>query len=98
MLKIVVALASALCCLAAGPANAQSQAATIEGLVRQSMATSHLRSLIVQVRSNGSDVYTAAFGESMTGVPATPQMHFRNGAMAFTYMSTLLLTLVDQRR
>jgi CubicO group peptidase (beta-lactamase class C family) len=25
-------------------------------------------------------------------------MHFRNGAMAFTYMSTLLLTLVDQKK
>jgi len=98
MLKIVVPLAFALCCVAVAPANAQSQAATIEGLVRQSMATNHLRSLIVQVRSNGSDVYTAALGESMTGVPATPVMHFRNGAMAFTYMSTLLLTLVDQKK
>jgi len=29
--------------------------------------------------------------DSMTGVPATPDMHFRNGAMAFTYMATLLL-------
>lgn len=98
MLKIVAALALALCCIATAPANAQSQAATIEGLVRQSMTTNHLRSLIVQVRSNGADVYTAAFGESMTGVAATPQMHFRNGAMAFTYMSTLLLTLVDQKK
>lgn len=98
MLKIVAALALALCCIATAPANAQSQAATIEGVVRQSMTTNHLRSLIVQVRSNGADVYTAAFGESMTGVAATPQMHFRNGAMAFTYMSTLLLTLVDQKK
>jgi len=99
MLKVIAAaLVFALCWFGALPANAQSQSATIEGLVRQSMATNHLRSLIVQVRSNGSDVYTAAFGESMTGVPATPQMHFRNGAMAFTYMSTLLLELVDQKK
>jgi hypothetical protein len=36
-------------------------------------------------------VYTGAFGESMTGVPATPKMHFRNGAVAFSYLATLLL-------
>ncbi len=99
MLKVITAaLVFALFWLGALPANAQSQSATIEGLVRQSMAANHLRSLIVQVRSNGSDVYTAAFGESMAGVPATPQMHFRNGAMAFTYMATLLLELVDQKK
>ena len=36
--------------------------------------------------------------ESMSGVPATPAMHFRNGAMAFTYISTMLLQLVDQNK
>lgn len=33
----------------------------------------------------------------MTGVPATEDMHFRNGAVAISYMSTLLLQLVDQK-
>jgi CubicO group peptidase (beta-lactamase class C family) len=56
-----------------------------------------LKSLIVQVRYNGKNAYTEAFGDSMTGVPATPHMHFRNGAMALTYMSTMLLELIDQR-
>jgi CubicO group peptidase (beta-lactamase class C family) len=91
-------LAASLCCFGALPAGAQSKASTIESLVRRSMAEYHLKSSIVQVRSNGSNVDTAAFGESMSGVPATPQMHFRNGAMAFTYMSTLLLEFVDQKR
>ena len=62
------------------------------------MAANHLRAAIVQVRSNGNPVYTRAFGESMTGVPATAGMHFRNGALAFTYMATLLLELVDQEK
>jgi len=31
-------------------------------------------------------------------VPATPQMHFRNGAVAISYVSTLLLKLVDQKK
>src|SRR5258708_33990689 len=34
----------------------------------------------------------------MTGVAATVPMHFRNGAMAFTYVSTMLLELVDQKK
>jgi CubicO group peptidase (beta-lactamase class C family) len=72
--------------------------ATIERIVHGSMARYHLQALIVQVRSNGSNVYSGAFGDSMAGVPATTTMHFRNGAMAFTYMATLLLELVDQKK
>ncbi|CAN5225334.1 serine hydrolase domain-containing protein [soil metagenome] len=34
----------------------------------------------------------------MTGVPATTDMHFRNGAVAFEYVSTLLLQYVDEGR
>jgi len=75
-----------------------ASAAKIANVVRSSMVQNHLKAVIVQVRSNGSDVYTAAFGDSMTGVPATSDMHFRNGALAFTYMSTLLLEFVDQKK
>lgn len=39
-----------------------------------------------------------AYGESMPGVPATPDMHFRNGAFAFTYISAAVGRLVDQGR
>jgi CubicO group peptidase (beta-lactamase class C family) len=62
------------------------------------MAANHLRALIVQVRSNGRNVFTGAFGQSMTGVPATPEMHFRNGAVAFSFMATLLLEYVDRKK
>jgi CubicO group peptidase (beta-lactamase class C family) len=34
----------------------------------------------------------------MTGVPVTLGMHFRNGAMAFSYMATLLLEMVDRKK
>jgi D-alanyl-D-alanine carboxypeptidase len=37
-----------------------------------------------------------ALGESMTGVPATEEMHFRNGAVAISYLGTVLLQLVDE--
>jgi CubicO group peptidase (beta-lactamase class C family) len=54
-----------------------------------------LRALLLRVTIDGEEVVTHALGESMTGVPATPDMHIRNGAVAITYVSVLLLTLVD---
>ena len=34
----------------------------------------------------------------MDGVPATTDMHFRNGAVAFAYVSTLLMVFVDRHK
>ena len=72
--------------------------AQMTSIVRTAMKRDHLRAVIVQVRSNGRNIFTEALGDSMTGVPATPDMHFRNGALAFTYMATLLLEFVDQKK
>ena len=77
------------------PAN---DIATLDQTMRDFMKQYSLKALIVQVRCDGNDIRTLAMGESMTGVRATPDMHYRNGAMAFTYMSTMLLELVDQGR
>ncbi|MGH2583433.1 MAG: serine hydrolase domain-containing protein [Dehalococcoidia bacterium] len=71
------------------------QANQIIALVRDGLEKYHLNAVIVRVTVDGQEVVTAAFGESMTGVPATTDMHFRNGAVAISYVSTLLLTLVD---
>jgi CubicO group peptidase (beta-lactamase class C family) len=71
------------------------QAAAIVAMMRDGMEKYSLRSVIVRVTIDGQEVVTAALGESMTGVPATTDMHFRNGAVAISYVSTLLLTLVD---
>ncbi len=62
------------------------------------MARYDLRAVILRVTIDGQELVTAALGESMTGVPATPAMHFRNGAVAIAYVSMLLLRLVDQGR
>ncbi len=75
----------------------QKQIAEIEKIARDAVNQYDLKSIIVQVKWDGKDVYTAALGESMTGVPAASDMHFRNGAMAFTYMSTMLMELVDEK-
>ena len=60
------------------------------------MAESHLKAVIVRVTNGDKVVITKAFGKSMTGVPATKDMRFRNGAVAFAYVSTLLLQFVDE--
>jgi CubicO group peptidase (beta-lactamase class C family) len=76
----------------------QQQIAAIERIAHDAVKQYHLKSIIVQVRCDGKDVFTGALGESMTGVPAIPAMHFRNGSMAFTYMSTMLMELVDRKQ
>ncbi len=96
----LLAAVLAVVAVAMSPASARAGvpvATTIRNVARASMAVNQLKAIIVQVRSNGRTIYTGAFGESMTGVAATPNMHFRNGAMAFTYMATLLLEFVDRK-
>jgi CubicO group peptidase (beta-lactamase class C family) len=78
------------------PGGNEAQAAAIVALAREAMAKYDLKAVIVRVTIDGREVVTEALGESMTGVPATTDMHFRNGAVAFTYMATLVLQLVDQ--
>ncbi len=81
-----------------GPPVVSPQAAGILRIVRQRLADDHLRAVIVRVTIDGKEVVTEAMGESMTGVPATEDMHVRNGAIAISYVATLLLQLVDENR
>jgi CubicO group peptidase (beta-lactamase class C family) len=73
-----------------------AKADAVMRIVNDVVKQSHLKAAIVRVTENGSEVATLAVGESMTGVPATTAMHYRNGAVAISYVSTLLLKLVDQ--
>jgi CubicO group peptidase (beta-lactamase class C family) len=81
---------------AAPPTSPEADA--IAKIVRDTMAQAHLKSVLVRVTIDGKEVVTRADGESMTGVPATPAMHFRNGAVAISYVATLLLRLVDEKK
>nr|WP_179472740.1 serine hydrolase domain-containing protein [Mycolicibacterium vinylchloridicum] len=74
------------------------KADAIATIVRETMTRAHLRSVLVRVTIDGKEVVTRADGESMTGVPATTAMHFRNGAVAISYVATLLLRLVDEKK
>src|SRR5215207_155639 len=75
-----------------------AQAAAIDKVVQEAVTARHLRAVNVRVTVDGKEIITKAYGESMTGVPATVDMHFRNGAIAISYVSTLLLMLVDEKQ
>lgn len=87
---------------AADPANLETsdpeKAEAVMAIVRDYMEEAHLKAVIVRVSVDGEEIVRAAEGESMTGVPATPDMHFRNGAVAISYVATLMLQLVDEGR
>src|SRR5262249_62146846 len=83
---------------AAAQTSQQGQASAIAAMVQKAMKTEHLRAVIVKVTQGDKVVISQAFGESMTGVPATTAMHFRNGAVAFAYMGTLLMQFVDEHK
>jgi CubicO group peptidase (beta-lactamase class C family) len=82
----------------APPPADSTLAASVDQTVQEAMQARHLRAVIVRVTVDGKEVITKAYGESMTGVPATVDMHFRNGAVAISYVSTLLLILVDEKK
>lgn len=89
----------------AGPASSgpavpvdPAQAEAVMRVVDSVTASAHLKAAIVRVTVDGREIVTRAVGESMAGVPATTDMHFRNGAVAISYVATLLLQLVDERR
>ena len=76
----------------------QQQIPAVEAIIHDAMNKYGVKAIIAAVNSGGQNIYTEAVGESMTGVPATVPMHFRNGAIAFSYMSTMLLEMVDQKK
>lgn len=81
-----------------GPPTPVASASTIASIVRATMSQYQLRAVIVRVTQGNRVLATQAFGTSMDGVPATTSMHFRNGAVAFEYISTLLLEYVDEHK
>jgi hypothetical protein len=91
-------LCAPLVASAAAAATPSSEGAAIVAIARDAMKADALHAVIVRVTVNGEPVITKALGTSTTGVPATPAMHFRNGAVAISYMSTLLMEYVDEHK
>jgi len=106
----VIALVVAIGWIIWRPAGAAVPAATgsptpptvsddrVDAIVRDAMKADSLKAVIVRVMVGDKVVAMKAYGDSMAGVPATTDMHFRNGAVAFEYVSTLLLEYVDEGR
>jgi D-alanyl-D-alanine carboxypeptidase len=70
--------------------------AKIGAIVRETMAKRDLKAVLAGVAFGDKPLLIGAWGESMTGVPATPDMHFRNGSVAIAYIGTVLLQLHDK--
>lgn len=70
--------------------------ARIEEIVRKAITANDLKSVIAGVAVDGEPILTEAWGESMTGVPATPDMHLRNGAVAIAYLGIVALQLQEK--
>src|SRR5215208_1200906 len=68
----------------------------VTAATKRAMEKYHLKAVLAKVTRGTGEVAILAMGESMTGVPATPEMHFRNGAVAISYLGTVLLQLVDE--
>ncbi|MFI8822680.1 serine hydrolase domain-containing protein [Streptomyces sp. NPDC053431] len=67
-------------------------------IARKARRDLKLKAVLLRVTVDGREVVTDALGESMTGVPAEPDMHFRAGSVAFAHIGTTLLRLVEQGR
>jgi D-alanyl-D-alanine carboxypeptidase len=68
----------------------------IDDIVRKAMAEKHLKAVIAGATINGETLLVKAWGSSMTGVPATGDMHFRNGAVAIAYLGIVALQLQEK--
>lgn len=101
---VVACLLVAGCGATPSPAPTQAESAdqakadAVLRVVHNFVTQAHLKAAIVRVTVDGKEVLTRAVGDSMTGVPATTDMHFRNGAVAISYVATLLLKQVDQKK
>jgi D-alanyl-D-alanine carboxypeptidase len=93
MIAVVVAVSSAQTASAAPPSGKK-----ITRTVRALMDRYPLRSTVFGVWINGRRVASGALGESQPGVSATRADHFRIGNVTESFMTTLLLRLVDQGR
>lgn len=98
VLAATMVCAAAMAAVAAEQSSAASQRARIDTAIREAFRTDGIRAVIVHATVDGRTVIRKAYGQSLTNVPATVDMHFRNGNVVAMYMSTLLLKLVEQGR
>ena len=75
----------------------RARARHVAEMVRAAREENGLSAVLCGVWTGDRELVTLAVGDSMTGVPATPTMHFRAGGVTEIAECTLLLRFVDQR-
>ena len=93
---IAATIAAAVAFATGAAAQDDATRARCEAALDAAMAKYPLKAILIGISEGGEEPWLAARGETMTGVPATPDMRFRNGAVAITYLGTLLLLLAEQ--
>lgn len=91
-----LAAASVPLAIARQPATPVAGEATIREIIDTAMHELAIRGVVAHVIAGADPLVAYAAGESLPGVPATPEMRVRNGAVAITYMAVALLRLVDE--
>ena len=101
--KLLLVLGLALCCLAKQKAMSETVSPNADPgrlriIVRAEAQKTETKAVVFGMWVRDREILTMALGNSMTTVPATTAMHWRIGGIAETFMSTLLLMLVEQGR
>lgn len=78
---------------ARGCAASADLATRVDRVVRAAMKKHRLKAVLAGIAIDGEPQLVDAWGDSMTGVAARPDMHFRNGAVAIAYLGAVLLQL-----
>ncbi len=76
-------------------AGYQEKLPAIQKLVTDVMIKEKLKAILLGITVEGKELLILAEGETMTDIPATPDMHLRNGNVAVAYMGNLFYQLVD---
>ena len=68
----------------------------LHAIVEYGAREAHAKAVLFGVWAGRREILTGAIGNSMTTEPATTHMHYRIGGIAETFMSTMLLILVER--
>ncbi len=68
----------------------------LEDAATRHVETHALGSLLAEIRIDGEVAAQVALGEAMSGVPVTLDGRVRNGAVAITYVSTVMMKLAEE--
>ncbi|MGB0120555.1 MAG: serine hydrolase domain-containing protein, partial [Solirubrobacterales bacterium] len=77
------------------PATVNQELNRIIGSIKR---TNKLQAVIARVDVGGNRILRRGYGESETGVPATPNMNFRIGSMTIPVLTTAIYQLRDKGR